>query len=104
MTNITNVTKHISLHTELVVNCFNAIKCCPFEANNNTINLQLYATYDTFREMETMVWDVAISWQLQGLRGNDGVYVALTGRLPHAPRNSHADRCNYQVDPVTAMR
>ena len=44
-----------------------------------------------------MEWEVAISWQLRGLRGNYGIYeavtgsyVALTGRLPCKPRNSHA--------------
>ena len=35
-----------------------------------------------FREIE---WDVAISWQLQNLRGCFGVYVAVTGSIPGGP-------------------
>ena len=34
------------------------------------------ATEDHFREIE---WDVAISWQLRGLRGSYVVYVSLLG-------------------------
>ena len=30
------------------------------------------------RRFRGMEWDVAISWQLRGLRGNDGMYIALT--------------------------
>ena len=34
-----------------------------------------------FRKME---WVVAISWQLQGIRGNYGIYVAVTGSIRDA--------------------
>ena len=34
---------------------------------------------------------MAISLQLRDLRGNYGVNVALNGKMPHTPRNSHID-------------
>ena len=47
------------------------------------------ATYGNVREIE---WGVAISWQLRGLRDFvTGLYVARTGRLSRASRNSHVN-------------
>ena len=69
-----------------------------------------------------MEWDAATSWQLRGLRGNYGVYVAVTGlrgnygiyvavtgstwRLPEGchvhPQQPRTSRNRHVVDPVTA--
>ena len=36
-------------------------------------------------------WGMATSWKLRDLCGSYRTYVALAGRLPHTPRNSHVD-------------
>ena len=50
-----------------------------------------------FREME---WDVAIAWQLLGLRGNYGIYVAVTGCTWQPSSERHMWPLNSHVDPV----